>query len=90
MPHSLFLGVHVSRIIFVRSNLDRHVLRNLKSVTFKPDAFHRIIGHQTHLPYAERMEDVGAYSVIPFVCLVSEMQVGVNSIESVFLKLAVA
>ncbi len=53
VAHAVFLCRHVEAVIFVRLDFDRHVFNHFETIAFKPDSFHRIVGHEPHFPDAE-------------------------------------
>ena len=83
-PYALF-SVHIASVVFVRLHFQRDYLRDVDTISFKSDAFHWIVGQETHLLDAERMEYVCPYAIVAFVGLVAEMQVGIYRVKPVFL-----
>ena len=53
MPHAVFLRMQIALIVLIWCNFDGNILGNLKSIGFESDAFHGIVGEQTHLMHTE-------------------------------------
>ena len=53
VSHALFLGVHVKFVVGIGLDFDRNVLDDFQTVAFQPDAFDRVVCHQTHFTDAD-------------------------------------
>ena len=53
MSHALLLRVQIALIVFVGGNLNRHVLDNLKSVSFKTNTLYGIVGYKAYFAYSK-------------------------------------
>ena len=87
MSHSFFLGVQVSLVVWVGSDFDRYVFYNFQSVSFQSHAFHRIVGQQAHFVDTNLTQNLSTYSVVAFVGLMAQADVGVYRIHAFFLQL---
>ena len=87
MSHAVFLRMQVTFVVNVRCDLDGHILHDFQSVGFQSHPFYRIIGKQTHLVNAYLTQDLCAYSIVAFIGLVSEADVGVYGVHAFFLEL---
>ncbi len=85
VPHALFLGLQVLIVIFVRCNLNGHVLHYFQSVCFEPYTLHRVVGHQAHLMHSEFAQHLCAAPVVALIGLKAKMNVGIHGIISLFL-----
>ena len=90
MPHACTLRVEVSPVIFIGSYLDRHILDHTESETFKTCTFDRIVGNQPHVTDSELGEYLRPYTVVAFIGFMSEMQIGIDRIHTLFLELVSA
>ena len=87
MAHAFLFGAHVAEIVVVGSYFDRHVFFNRESISFKAEAFHRVVRHQAHAMHAESVENLGTYAIVALVGLVTEMQIGIDGVKALLLKL---
>ena len=87
MPHSFFLCSQVSFIIRIRNCFNRYIFYYLQSVCFQTNTFHRIICQKSHFVYSQFTKDLCAYSVITLIGKVSQTNIRVNGIHTVFLQL---
>ena len=89
MAHAVFFGTQITLVIFVRTDFYRHVLNYLKSVTFQTHALHWIVCQQTYLAHAEFTENLRTDTIVTFVWVETEVDVGINSVKTFFLEFAV-
>ena len=77
MSHSVFFGAQVALIVLVGSDFDRHVFHDFQSVSFQSHTFHRVVGEQTHFVDTDFTQNLGTYSVVTFVGLMSQTKIGI-------------
>lgn len=87
MAHALLLGQHVATVVGVGSDFYAYILHNLKPISFKPYTLHGIVGYETHLLDSEQTENLSPDTIVTFVSLMTEMQIGIYSVKALFLKL---
>ncbi len=90
VPHAFLFSVHVAQIIRIGLHLYRNVFDHFKTVAFESYALDGIIGHQTHLAYPEKIQDLRTYSIVALVGSVAEVYVCFYGIKTFFLKLVCA
>lgn len=87
MPHTVFLCMKITLIIFVRVYLDRHILGYLQTVSLKPHSFHRIIGKKPHFTHSYFAKNLRTNAIIALIRIVAEMDIGIDSIITLLLEL---
>lgn len=87
VSHALLLGVHVEAVVGGRLCLYGDILHHLKAIAFEADALHGIVSHEAHLSYSKLMEYLGAHAVVALVGLVAELEIGIDGINALLLKL---
>lgn len=90
MAHAGFLGVHVVEIVRIGVNLYRHILDHLETITLKPDALDRVVGHQAHLTDSQQVENLRTDAIIAFVGAMTEMDVCLHRVKAFLLQLVSA
>lgn len=86
MAHAGFLRVHVESVIVVRLYFNRHTFYDSQAVAFKTYALHGIVTHKSHVMHAERTQDICSHTIISLIGLVPEMKIGIDCVETLFLK----
>ena len=69
----------------VRFYFEREAFCDFESIGFEPYPFYRIIGEQTHLADTDLTQYLGSHTVIAFVGLVSQADIGIYRIHTLFL-----
>ena len=87
MPHAVSFGLEVAHVVLVRFNFDGYILYDFESVCFQSYTFHRVVGEQAHLMYAEVAEHLCAAAVVALIWLEAEVNIGVYGVVSFFLQL---
>lgn len=90
VTHAFFFRVEIGEVEFVWGDLDGYILDNFQTVPLKSDAFHRIVCDKTHALYTELVEYLCAYSIIALVSLMSQMDVCLDCVKSLFLEFVCA
>ena len=80
VSHALFLRVQIALIVFVGGNLNRHVLDNLKSVSFKTNTLYGIVGEEANLADANLAQDLSSHAVVAQVGVEAQMDIGIYRI----------
>lgn len=86
VAHTGFFGVHVKFVVVVGGDFYGHVLDDFEAVAFEADALDGIVGHKLHLFDAEKVEYLGADTIITLVGLMTEMDIRLDGIKTLFLK----
>ena len=86
MSHAHLLGLQVILVVLCRSHLNSHILHNLQAESLQTYALYRIVGEQTHLAYAQFLQNLRTGSVFTLVGLESQMQVGIYGIHALLLQ----
>ena len=86
MPHAIFLCLQIATVVFVWFNDDGHIAYNLKSVSLKSDAFHRIVRDESNLCHTQTAQYLCAYAIIAFVRTESQVDVRIHSVVALFLQ----
>jgi len=86
MPHAGAFGFEVFFVVGVRGQADGELLDDFEAVAFEADDFFGVVGEQADAAQAEIAEDLGAHAVVPQVGGEAEFFVGLDGVESLFLK----
>ena len=87
MSHAFLLCMHVETVVIVRFHLYRHILLYGQSVSLKAYTLAGIVRQKPHAFHPEFMKNLCAYSVIAFISLMAQMQIGIHRIKAFFLEL---
>ena len=86
MSHAVLLGFQIASVVFVRFDDDGHVLHNLQSVALQSYTLDGVVRDEANFAHAQCTQDLSAHTVVPFVGLEAEVDVGVHSIVALFLE----
>ena len=86
MSHSFLLCSQVSLIVGVRNCFNRYIFHNLQSIGFESYTFHRIICQKFHFMHSQFTKNLSSYSIVTLIRQMSQANIGIHSIHSVFLK----
>ena len=86
MPHTVLFCLQIAQVIRVGCHLDRYILDDFQPVGLQTDSFHRVVGQQAHLVNTQMAQHLRATAVVALVGLETQMDVGVNRIEALFLQ----
>ena len=78
--------LEVALVVRVGFGADRHLIYNLKAVSFQSDNLFRVICQKTNLAHTKIMEDLRPHSVVSEVGWESQLFVGLDCIEAFLLK----
>ena len=67
VSHTLGFCVQVARIEVVGFYLYAHIFHNLKSITFEPYAFYRIVCYEAHFVNTYLAQNLGTNAIIPLI-----------------------
>ena len=87
MPEFLLFRLQIYEVPLMGVRLDRDPLDHLQPVAFEPDDLFRVVRHQPHLSDAKVDQYLRAYPVIPQVGLEPELDVRLDCVEPLVLKL---
>ena len=87
MSHLNLLGSEVERVVLLRCNLNRHALGDLYAEAVQTVNLLRIIGQQAQLLRAEVLQDLRADPVFAQVGREAELDVRLDRVEALLLKL---
>ena len=74
-------------VVGVGLALQRRVLNNLQTIGLQSNPFGGVVAHQSHLADTQAAQDLGSHAIVTLVGLVTQVQVGVDSVEALFLQL---
>jgi hypothetical protein len=86
MAHFFPLGAQVFKVGTGCGHLDRHPFDDFEPVTFEPDDFFGVVGHQAELARPQFNEDLSADSIVPEIGFEAQSFVGLNGIVPGILK----
>ena len=88
MAKLVLLRLHVAASeLALGRDLERHRLAHREAVSLQPDEFTRVIGQEPHGLHTEIPEDLGADAVVALIRLEPQLDVGLDRIEPLVLKL---
>ena len=87
MAHAGFLGVHIELVVAVGGYLNGHIFNHLDTIALQTHALNGVISHQTHFCHAQNAKDISTHAVIAFIGLEAQMDIGIDGVHAVFLKL---
>ena len=84
--HTLLFGEQVAAIVLIGGDFHGHILDNFESISLQTDALHGVVRNESHLRDAECAQNLCAHAIIALIGVVSEMNVGIYGVESLFLE----
>ena len=86
MTHLNSLGFQVELVMFVGRYFKRDGFDDAHAIPFQSGLFHRVVGNQTHISDTQGMQHPGSNSVIPFIILKAQFNIGFHGIPPLLLK----
>ena len=87
MPQFTLFGSKVMDVRFLGVDFNGNALDDRQAVPFNPDDLSRIISHETDLPESQTDQDLRANAIIPQVRLKPQLEIGLDGVTTLVLKM---